>query len=175
MFLYIFFTFNVCLLHFKVVCLKVFKEGGAVHLFIQSEKSTVSFKKGEVLIVTQETFGKFKTIHPEPNLKKCHESEDMSSLTPFPYLGSPDVVPPALSWQSAHAPKLVAKVNVEVFLDHMVYPPHHLFTHRIAHHGEFAIAYKGRKGGGWSCVCRAVAGTDPQTKKWLGRQHSLGH
>ena len=148
MFLYIFFTFNVCLLHFKVVCLKVYKVGRAVHLFIQSEKSTVSFKKGVVLIVTQETFGKFKTIHPEPNLRKCHESEDRSCLTPFPYLGSPDVVPPALSWQSAHAAKLVAKVYVEVFLDNVVYSPRHLLAYGVAHHGEFAITNEGGKSGG---------------------------
>ena len=93
----------------------------------------------------------------------------------FTHLSSSYEVSPAFSRNSAHTSEFMAKVNVEVFLDHMVYPPHHLFTHRIAHHGEFAIAYKGRKGGGWSCVCRAVAGTDPQTKKWLGRQHSLGH
>jgi len=134
-FLYIFFTFNVYLLHFKVVCLKVFKVGRAVHLFIQSEKSTVSFKKGEVLIVTQETFGKFKTIHPEPNL------------------GSPDVVPPALSWQSAHAAELVAKVYVEVFLNHVVYSPHHLLAYGVAHHGEFAITNEGGKSGGRACLC----------------------
>ena len=172
MFLYIFFTFNVCLLHFKVVCLKVFKEGGAVHLFIQSEKSTVSFKKGEVLIVTQETFGKFKTIHPEPNLKKCHESEDMSFLlTPFPYLGSPDVVPPALSWQSAHAPKLVAKVYVEVFLNHMVYSPHHLLSHGVAHHGEFAITNEGGKSGGRACLCRGLTTMSLHTKRLLDSCH----
>ena len=82
-------------------------------------------------------------------------------------------VPPAFSWNSTHASKFIAKVNVEIFLDHVVNPSYHLFTNRVAHHGEFAIAYKGRKGGGWGGVCRCVAGTDPQTKMWMG-QHSLG-
>ena len=140
-----------------------------VDLFIEPQQGTVSFKKREILIVAQESFGKLETVYPQSNLRKPWDMLQILST----HLSSSYEVPPAFSWNSTHASKFIAKVNVEIFLDHVVNPSYHLFTNRIAHHGEFAIAYKGREGGGCGGVCRGVAGTDPQTKMWMG-QHCLG-
>ena len=142
-----------------------------VGLFIEPQQGTVSFKKREILIVAQESFGKLKAVYPQSNLRK---PLDMSHIFLFTHLCSSYEVPPAFSWNSTHASKFIAEVYVEILLDHVVNPPYHLFTNRIAHHGEFAIAYKGSKSGGRGGVSRGVAGTDPQTKMWMGH-HSLGH
>ena len=143
-----------------------------IDLFIEPQQGTISFKKREILIVAQESFGKFEAVHSQSNLR--HAMRHYVTYPLSAHLCSSYEVPPAFSWNSTHAPKFMAKVNVEVLLDHMVNPSHNFFTHRIPHHGEFAIAYKRRKGGRWGRVCsRGVTRTDPQTKMWLSQQ-SLG-
>ena len=97
------------------------------------------------MVIAQESFGKFEAVHPQTYLGTHDETWIFLDSI---YLSSPYEVPPALSGNSAHAAKFVAKIYVEVFFNNMVNPPYHFFAHRIAHHSEFAIADKGGKGGG---------------------------